>query len=151
MTVEKPERLGCAWDGARPELAALYRCKVECVREMAKFASEYATTEQVEEPIAERVLFGDIVKALCLLGDHGFQVKELEATPSAFGALVRELQVMSFSNEAPSSCGDDPAWIDLKYYDRSVRIAMKPLLELSLDLPSKGGKVPIPWESPSDG
>lgn len=96
----------------------------------------------------ERVLFGDIENALCLLDEQGFQVKELEATPSTFGSLVKELQAMGASGVAISFCGDDPPWITLSHYGRLVRITMKPLLKLSLDLPPK---VPMPGEPPADG
>lgn len=92
----------------------------------------------------ERVLFGDIEKALSLLDECGFQVKEMEATPSAFRSLMRELRLMG---DGVSSWHEDPPWVILMHYGRPVRITTKPLLKLSLDLPPK---VPMPGEPPPD-
>lgn len=85
-----------------------------------------------------------ILKTLSALADVGLQVKEIEASPWAYGLLVQQLhgfgEPVHFDYTwSPGDLG----LMTLNHYGQSVRITAKPPLKLTLDLPPK---VPVPGE-----
>lgn len=84
-----------------------------------------------------------ILRTLSSLADIGLQVKEIEASPWAFGLLMRYFESISRAQEDVPWLHGECEVLTINHCGQAVRITMKPTLKLTLDLPPK---VPLPGE-----